>query len=180
MVFSSIEFLWFFMPVVLALYLALPPRARNALLVGVSLVFYAWGAQALVLLFLGSIAVNYAAGLLIAREQARGELRRARTTLVGAAGLGSIGTPHILLPLGISFFTFHGISYVVDVHRGTSRPMRSVVDYGQYMAFFPQLIAGPIVRYHEIDEQIRSPPPRTDRMADIAAGFPRFALGLTK
>src|SRR6476661_3050551 len=127
MVFSSIEFLWFFMPVVLALYLALPPRARNALLVGVSLVFYAWGAQALVLLFLGSIAVNYAAGLLIAREQARGELRRARTTLVvavglnlaclvfwkyavfaahqlgslvGAAGLGSIGTPHILLPLG--------------------------------------------------------------------------------
>ena len=58
--------------------------------------------------------------------------------------------------------------------------MRSVVDYAQYMAFFPQLIAGPIVRYHEIDEQIRTPPPRADRMADIAAGFPRFALGLTK
>ena len=170
MVFSSIEFLWFFMPVVLALYLALPPRARNALLVGVSLVFYAWGAQSLVLLFLASIAVNYAAGLLIAREQARRastaapgprrgrrrpeprvpavlEVRRVRRPPARVAGgrdrAGSIGTPHILLPSGISFFTFHGISYVVDVHRGTSRPMRRVADYGQYMAFFPQLIAGP-------------------------------------
>ena len=100
-------------------------------------------------------------------------------SLVGAAGLGS-SAPDIVLPLGISFFTFHGISYVVDVHRGTARPMRSVADYGQYMAFFPQLIAGPIVRYHEIDEQIREPPPRSQRLDDIAEGFPRFALGLTK
>ena len=69
---------------------------------------------------------------------------------------------------------------MVDVHRGAARPMRRIADYGQYMAFFPQLIAGPIVRYHEIDDQIRRPPPRSQRLADIAEGFPRFALGLTQ
>ena len=206
MVFSSIEFLWFFLPAVLALYLAAPPRARNGLLAVVSIVFYASGAHALVLLFLASIALNFAAGLLIARRQDANEPRRARRVLrvavalnVGtllfwkyavfaadqlAALLGGRGQQlaelDITLPLGISFFTFHGISYVVDVHRGTARPMRSLADYGQYMAFFPQLIAGPIVRYHEIDAQIRNPPGRGRRLDDIAEGFPRFALGLSK
>jgi alginate O-acetyltransferase complex protein AlgI len=204
MVFSSIEFLWFFLPAVLALYLALPPRARNALLALVSLVFYVWGGHALVFLFLASIGVNYLAGRLIAHWKDRGELRRALwgkrvavalnlaalifwkyvdflagqlDSVLGGAG---VGHPNITLPLGISFFTFHGISYIIDVHRGTARPMRSLADYGQYMAFFPQLIAGPIIRYHEIDDQIRTPPPRAQRMSDFADGFPRFALGLTK
>jgi alginate O-acetyltransferase complex protein AlgI len=207
MVFSSIEFLWFFMPAVLVLYLALPPRARNGLLAVMSLVFYASGAHALLLLFLGSILLNFAAGLLIARAREHREHARAKTimwsavaanlaclffwkyavfalsqlgSLTSALGLGRLAAPSITLPLGISFFTFHGISYVVDVYRGTARPMRSIANYGQYMAFFPQLIAGPIIRYHEIDEQIRNPPPRSDRLTDIAEGFPRFALGLTK
>jgi alginate O-acetyltransferase complex protein AlgI len=207
MVFSSIEFLWFFMPAVLALYLLLPPRARNGLLTAVSLVFYASGAHALVFMFLASIALNFGVGLLIAGAKDRGEQARARwimriavaanlaglffwkyavfavrqlDSVASAIGVAKFAVPGITLPLGISFFTFHGISYVVDVYRGVARPMRSVANYGQYMAFFPQLIAGPIVRYHQIDKQIRTPPPRSQRMADIAEGFPRFALGLTK
>ena len=207
MVFSSIEFLWLFLPAVLVLYLLAPPRARNALLAAVSIVFYAWGAHSLVLLFIASITLNYVAGRRSRGRRVRGDehgaLWATRITvalnvaalvfwkyavfaveqiasLVGAVGLDRPGIPSIVLPLGISFFTFHGISYVVDVHRGTAHPMRSLADYGQYMAFFPQLIAGPIVRYHEIDDQIRRPPPRAQRMADIAEGFPRFALGLTK
>ena len=102
--------------------------------------------------------------------------------LDSAVGLfgGEIHVPSIALPIGISFFTFHGISYVVDIHRGRAEPMRKPTDYVQYMAFFPQLIAGPIVRYHEINDQIRTPPPRSERLGDIADGFPRFALGLCK
>lgn len=207
MVFSSIEFLWFFLPLTLAAYLVVPPRGRNALLVAASLVFYAWGAHALLALFLASIAVNYVAGRVLGRLRDAGReeaLRRVKWLAVAvnlgllftwkytafavhqldrvlsAVGAGNVTEPRIVLPIGISFFTFHGISYVLDVARGTSRPMRRIVDYAQYMAFFPQLIAGPIVRYHQIEEQIREPPPRRDRLSDIADGFPRFALGLSK
>jgi alginate O-acetyltransferase complex protein AlgI len=197
LVFTSIEFLWFFLPAVIALYLLLPPAARNALLAAVSVFFYASGGHALVFMFLASIAFNYAAGLLIAHYKDAGEASRAvwTTRIAVTANLAclffwkyavfafdQVGVDDlgIVLPLGISFYTFHGISYVVDVHRGAARPMRSVADYGQYMAFFPQLIAGPIIRYHEIDDQIRNPPPRSQRLTDIADGFPRFALGLTK
>ncbi len=208
MVFSSIEFLWFFMPVVLAGYLVVPPRWRNLLLAVVSVVFYAWGAHAIVVVFLASIALNYLAGRLIGRFKRRGREDLARRSMWVAvvvnllvlftwkytvfaveqlnAALGLFAAsdvlpvPSILLPIGISFFTFHGISYVVDVTRESAPPMRSLADYTQYMAFFPQLIAGPIVRYHQIDGQIRNPPPRSQRLNDIAEGFPRFALGLCK
>jgi alginate O-acetyltransferase complex protein AlgI len=100
--------------------------------------------------------------------------------VLGVFGDSELDVPAIALPIGISFFTFHGISYLVDIERGRARPMRSIADYAQYMAFFPQLIAGPIIRYHEIDDQIRHPPPRSERMQNIADGFPRFALGLSK
>jgi alginate O-acetyltransferase complex protein AlgI len=208
MVFSSIEFLWFFMPVVLALYALVPPRWRNALLASVSIVFYAWGAHSIVVVFLASILLNYLAGRAIGRFKARGREDAARRAmwaaivvnllvlftwkytvfavdqlngLIGIFGDSeTIPLPSILLPIGISFFTFHGISYVVDVTRESAAPMRNIADYTQYMAFFPQLIAGPIVRYHQIDHQIRNPPPRRERLDDIAEGFPRFALGLSK
>ena len=207
MVFSSIEFLWFFMPVVLLAYLTVGPRLRNALLALVSVVFYAWGAHAVVFVFLASILFNYLAGLWIGRAREDGRERTARRVMVGAVvanlavlfcwkytvfaveqlndliglfGDGSIPEPSIVLPIGISFFTFHGISYVVDVARGHARSMRSIADYAQYMAFFPQLIAGPIIRYHQIEDQIRTPPPRSRRLEDIAEGFPRFGLGLCK
>jgi alginate O-acetyltransferase complex protein AlgI len=206
-VFSSITFLWLFMPVVLALYALVAPRGRNALLAAVSIVFYAWGAHSLVLLFLASILLNYLAGRAIGRFKAADRHQAARRVmwaaivanllvlftwkyavfaahqlndLLGALGTDHVGVPSILLPIGISFFTFHAISYVVDVTRGQATPMRRIDDYAQYMAFFPQLIAGPIIRYHQIADQIRRPPPRSQRLDDLAEGFPRFALGLSK
>jgi len=207
MVFSSIEFLWFFMPAVLLAYAVVAPRWRNGLLAAVSLVFYVWGAHAIILVFLASILFNYLAGRWIGRAVEEGRKLTARRVmqaaivanlavlfgwkytvfavdqlngLIGVFGDGSIPEPSILLPIGISFFTFHGISYVVDVTRGHAKPMRGIADYAQYMAFFPQLIAGPIIRYHQIEDQIRTPPPRSQRLEDIAEGFPRFALGLCK
>jgi alginate O-acetyltransferase complex protein AlgI len=208
MVFSSIEFLWFFMPVVLGLYALAPPRARNPLLALVSLVFYAWGAHAIVLVLLFSILLNYCAGRAIGRLRMQERVRDARRVMRATVVvdllllftwkytvfatyqldhvLGWFGDPRaiplpaIALPIGISFFTFHAISYVVDTTRGEALPMRRLRDFAQYMAFFPQLIAGPIVRYHQIDDQIRNPPPRSERLSDLAEGFPRFALGLSK
>ena len=207
MVFSSITFLWLFMPVVLALYALVPPRWRNALLAAMSVVFYAWGAHSLVLLFLGSILFNYVAGAVIGHLKDEGRAPGARRVMwtavvvdllllftwkyavfavhqlnhaLGVFGPDRLGVPSILLPIGISFYTFHAISYLDDVMRGQARPMRRVADYAQYMAFFPQLIAGPIIRYHQIADQIREPPPRSQRLDDLAEGFPRFALGLSK
>jgi alginate O-acetyltransferase complex protein AlgI len=161
-----------------------------------------------VFVFLASIVGNYTAGRLIGRMRAEGNQAGARAVMwiaitldlgvlfawkytVFATGqldgvLGWLGFSHaipipaITLPIGISFFTFHAISYVVDTKRGEAPPMRRIEDFAQYMAFFPQLIAGPIVRYHQIDEQIRTPPPRSARVNDFAEGFPRFALGLCK
>ena len=207
MVFSSTEFLWYFLPVVLALYFMLPPAMRNGLLALSSIVFYMWGARSFVLVFLVSILLNYVAGRLIGRYKSAGRGMLATRVMVGAIvanlallfgykyamfaieqvnaiaslfGTTGMHVPEILLPIGISFFTFHGISYVVDVNREESPPMRSLADYAQYMAFFPQLIAGPIIRYHEIDGQIRARVPRRQRIGDLADGFPRFALGLSK
>ncbi len=208
MVFSSIEFLWFFFPAVLALYALVPPQGRNLMLALVSLVFYAWGAHAIVFVFVLSIAVNYLAGRTIGslRRQARERAVRRVMWIAVTFDLALLFTwkytvfatyqldrvlgwfgdaralplPAITLPIGISFFTFHAISYVVDVARGEAMPMRRIHDFAQYMAFFPQLIAGPIVRYHQIDDQIRHPPPRSQRVSDLADGFPRFALGLSK
>jgi alginate O-acetyltransferase complex protein AlgI len=208
LVFSSIEFLWFFMPAVLVLYALVPPSGRNALLAVLSLIFYAWGAHAIVFVFLASIALNYVCGRLIGRFRDQGRERGARRVMWAAVvidllilftwkyaafavgqldhALGWLGDrnaiplPSIVLPIGISFFTFHAISYVVDTTRGEAPPMRRLRDFAQYMAFFPQLIAGPIIRYHQIDDQIRHPPPRSARLGDLGDGFPRFALGLCK
>jgi alginate O-acetyltransferase complex protein AlgI len=208
MVFSSIEFLWFFMPVVLVLYALVPPAGRNPMLAVVSLVFYAWGAHGIVLVFLASIAINYVAGLWIGSLRAQDREQASRRVMWSAVAIDlailftwkytvfattqidhalgwfgdghAIPLPSITLPIGISFFTFHAISYVVDTTRGEAPPMRKIYDFAQYMAFFPQLIAGPIIRYHQIDDQIRQPPPRSARLGDLADGFPRFALGLAK
>src|SRR2546430_2786101 len=167
MVFSSITFLWLFMPVVLALYAVVPPRGRNALLAAVSVVFYAWGAHSLVLLCLASILLNYLAGRAIGRAKDGGREATARRVmwaaivlnllvlftwkyavfgahqlndLLGLVGADHVGVPSILLPIGISFFTFHAISYVVDVTRGQATPMRRVDGYAPYIAFLPPLI----------------------------------------
>ena len=205
MSFASPVFLWYFMPALLLAYWVLPRTGRNALIAVASLLFYTAGAGPFVFLLLSAMAVNYAAGIAVdsARLVARPWLRRA--ALVAAVGwdlgilaiwkyagfasrqidalshaLGLGGTPivQLALPIGISFFTFHHISYVVDVYRHVRPAQRSPVQFVVYIGMFPQLVAGPIVRYHEIADQLGEV--RRDRMDDFAAGFPRFALGLAK
>jgi alginate O-acetyltransferase complex protein AlgI len=204
MAFNSPLFLWYFMPAVLALVLIAPRSWRNGVVAVGSLVFYASGAGAMTLLLLSCIVVNYVAGP--ALEPDPWDLSRTRrqrllmavvafnvamllvwkyagfATAQAAALARLFGADlpvvHLALPIGISFFTFHHISYVVDVYRGERPALRNPVSFVTYIAMFPQLIAGPIVRYHEIADQL--PQRRTHRLDDMASGFPRFALGLTK
>ena len=171
MVFSSIFFLFCFLPVVLALYFALP-RLRNAILVAASLVFYAWGEELYVLLMLASIGCNYAMGLLVDRHRGSSRARFALAAAIvanlsllawfkyagffGAAFFSLIGrgaqTPNIVdgihLPIGISFFTFQAMSYVIDVYRGVAPVQRYPARLALYISLFPQLIAGPIAWSH--------------------------------
>lgn len=206
MSFVSPAFLWYFMPVALAGLWLLPKRARNVWVALASVVFYAWGAGEFVLVLLGAVAVNFCVGLLFDSERVGGVPARRKALLVGAVvfnvsilvawkylpfasrqvqeALRALGpnvdwAVRIALPIGISFFTFHHISYVVDVYRRVRPPQRNVMRFMVYILMFPQLIAGPIVRYHQIDDQLPVDHPR-DRMDDFAAGFPRFALGLFK
>jgi alginate O-acetyltransferase complex protein AlgI len=205
MSFASPVFLWYFLPLTLLAYWALPSRARNTLLSVVSLVFYAFGGLEFVFALLAVIAVNFAAGLAIDGDRMAATPGRRKALLVATVGfdlgilaiwkyagfaseqvhriadvLGAGSTPvlTIALPIGISFFTFHHLSYVVDVYRHSRRAQRSPVQFVTYIAMFPQLVAGPIVRYHEIAEQLSET--RRDRFGDFAAGMPRFCLGLAK
>jgi alginate O-acetyltransferase complex protein AlgI len=205
MSFASPLFLWYFFPATLVSYWVLPRVWRNGLVAVASLVFYAWGAGPYTFLLLSAIAVNYAAGLLIDADRfaERQAVRRALLyvavlwdlgilgiwkyagfasrqvdALSSALGLGHSPVVSLVLPIGISFFTFHHISYVVDVYRHSRHAQRSPVQFVTYIAMFPQLIAGPIVRYHEISEQLADT--KRNRADDFALGFPRFAWGLTK
>ena len=199
MLFSSPVFLFLFLPLVLALY-ALTPRAlRNALLFVASIVFYAWDDPRIAFVMLASIVANWAFGLAIERARddghrklAAGAAVAANLALLGffkywnflwdnliALGLASERWPEsrIALPIGISFFTFQAMSYVIDVYRRDVRPTRNIVDFGMYKTLFPQLIAGPIVRYRDVAEQIVER--RMSRPA-FARGVRRFVLGLGK
>lgn len=194
MVFSDLLFLFVFLPVFALCYLLLR-RHRNAVLVLFSLLFYAWGEPVYVLLLVASVAVNYLIGLAIDPPDPR---RRKTALVVGlvfnlgvlatfkylsffCAELASwgvpIGVPQIALPIGISFYTFQSISYLIDVYRGTTPVQRRFRDLLLYIAMFPQLIAGPIVRYGTVAAEI------TDRHVDrhdLAEGMMRFLRGLGK
>ncbi|MBM6400997.1 MBOAT family O-acyltransferase [Phycicoccus sonneratiae] len=203
MSFATPMFLWVFLPVVLVLVWTLPARWRNGVVALASLVFYTWGGGPFVLGLLACIVANFVGGLLVDTERGLGpRARRVALVTVVALDLGLLGvwkyagfasrqvdalaelfggsSPVITLglPIGISFFTFHHISYVVDVYRGSKRAQRNLLTFVTYIAMFPQLIAGPIVRYHEIADQLHEV--RKDRFADFAAGFPRFGMGLAK
>ena len=204
MSFASPLFLWYFLPSVLAAVLIAPRHWRNGIIAVASLVFYASGAGATVILLLCSMAVNFVAGHWLEPHPWGLARDRRQLLLVGVVTLnlcalgiwkyagfvtqqftdlarlfgGDFPVVHLAGTIGISFYTFHNISYVVDVYRGERRPLRNPVSFITYIAMFPQLIAGPIVRYREIADQL--PQIRTHRLDDIAAGFPRFALGLTK
>ena len=202
MVFSSIEFLFLFLPAVVAGYYLLPRRARNGWLLLTSLLFYAWGEPSFVVVMILSIVFNYALALCISMFQARHRAGWCRGTFAVAmlgnlavlggykylnfitgtlrswfpALQGVIPQTSILLPIGISFFTFQAMSYVIDVYRGESA-QRNPFRLALYIALFPQLIAGPIVRYSEIREQLDI---RRETRKGFADGFFRFLIGLNK
>ena len=205
MSFASPVFLWFFMPAVLTMYLILPRHWRNGLLSAASLLFYVWGAGEFIFLLLACMAANFTAGILIDSRWAKGRPGKRRAVLISAVvfdlailatwkyagffttqthnlakalGLGDTTIIALALPIGISFFTFHHMSYVIDVYRESRSAQKSPIQFITYIAMFPQLIAGPIVRYNEISEQLADT--NRDRWADISRGLPRFALGLSK
>ncbi len=204
MSFASPLFLWYFLPAVLAAVLVAPRSWRNGIITTASLVFYATGAGPTTLLLIGAMMVNYAVGPALEPDEWDLEPGRRRRMLIGvvsfdvavlvvwkyagfateqAAALASttgldLPVVQLALPIGISFYTFHHISYVVDIYRGERPALRNPVSFATYISMFPQLVAGPIVRYREIAGQL--PQQRSHRLDDIAAGFPRFALGLTK
>jgi alginate O-acetyltransferase complex protein AlgI len=201
MVFSAPLFLFLFLPVALAIHAVLPRSLRNLFLLAASLWFYAWGERGYVVILLVSIALNYGNGLLLGRLQSP-RARRWGIALAVTVNLGLLGffkyanflaenlnpflvgmhlPPIILgrvhLPLGISFFTFHALSYVIDVYRREVPALRNPVDFALYISFFPQSIAGPIVRYHDLAGQLVR---RTITHAAWTAGASQFIFGLAK
>jgi len=197
MVFSSLTFLCIFLPVVFILYGIIKSlKARNILLVIASLVFYAYGEPVYVLLMIGSALFNYS----FARLVSGGTDRKRKAALITAVivnigvlcifkytgmlvssfnavtGL-NVPVPEITLPIGISFFTFQALSYVIDTYRGIVRAQKNFLYVLLYISFFPQLIAGPIVRYADIEKSITERSRSTD---DIAEGLKRFICGLAK
>ena len=197
MLFSGIPFLYYFLPITLALYFLAPKRLKNAVLLLCSLVFYGWGEPKYLLLMLASIAQGYGFGLLIEkyRTKRRGKLFLTLSVVSGLLLLGyfkyanffldafgrltglAVPTLQIALPIGISFYTFQILSYAVDVYRGDTAAQRNPIDLALYIAMFPQLIAGPIVRYTDIAAQLRD---RCTALDDAAIGARRFVLGLAK
>jgi alginate O-acetyltransferase complex protein AlgI len=200
MVFSNLTFVCLFLPITLALYFSSPKWLHNTVLVLASIVFYIWGGRVAVILVLISIAVNFHLGQAIASAGAARRDRLIRCSVAGnllvliafkyldfvvdnvnvaldAYWHWKIPSPHIPLPIGISFFTFHIISYLVDVYRGVAPPQRSPVPFALYIINFPQLIAGPIVRYRPISAQLTE---RSTTFIDFETGVVRFAVGLAK
>ena len=200
MVFSSLLFLFRFLPAVLLFYFIVPRRFRNLVLLLVSLVFYAWGEPVYVFLMILSILISWGGGLAVSHYRAAGRERAAKTALVLSVGAGlsllgffkyadflirtvnsltgaHIPLLHLTLPIGISFYTFQTISYIIDVYRSDASVQKNVISYGAYVTMFPQLIAGPIVQYRTIDAQLRS---RKESMEEFAQGVNRFMIGLGK
>ena len=200
MVFSSAVFLFVFLPLVLAGYFLLARwrKLSNLFLTAASLGFYAWGEPTFVLVMLASITVNWALGLWV--DKARGAPKKGKRiiALMAVFNLGLLGifkylmfvmnslnwafglhlpVPEIALPIGISFFTFQAMSYVIDVYRGKGEVQRSWLNVCLYISFFPQLIAGPIVRYQTIAHEIEN---RRETWTDFSEGMRRFMVGLCK
>ena len=197
MLFSSIPFLYYFLPAVLAVYFLVPRGAKNGVLLVSSLIFYGWGEPRYLLLMAGTILLFYLCGLAMGRAETdrRKKLWLWISVAVGIALLavfkyadffiGSVAAVtglnlkllRLALPIGISFYTFQCISYVADVYRGAVPSQRSLVNFGAYVALFPQLIAGPIVRYADIARELES---RQTGWEDLRIGLRRFLLGLGK
>lgn len=200
MVFSSLIFLFAYLPAVLLIYLVTPQKGKNLVLFLVSLIFYAWGEPIYVLLMLASITLAFLFGLVIGEYRQENPCAAKLFAVLSVcvslsfllffkyynflalnlSRLPIVNIPTIAglaLPIGISFYTFQIISYTVDVYRGECAAQKNYINFGAYVTLFPQLIAGPIVRYTEIDEQLIS---RRENAHDFAAGILRFVCGLAK
>lgn len=198
MVFSSTIFLCVYLPLVLLGYYICPKKGRNLFLLIVSLVFYAWGEPKYVFLMIFSILVNYIFGRLM--DKNRGRQKRMKLLLVLSVvidiGLlsvfkytdfiitnvnaifgSSFDLLNIALPIGISFYTFQAMSYTIDIYRNDVRVQKNLIDFGMYITMFPQLIAGPIVRYADVQDQLAE---RSVTTADFSEGVMRFVVGLGK
>lgn len=215
MVFSSYLFLFYFLPLVLLLYYAVPRRVKHSVLTALSYVFYGWANPLFVVLLFTSTLIDYLAGLVIGRDRAKLEARGTDTwptraarialitslcsnltllgffkyfnfgvdsydALVGWLGLEALRLDvalKVTLPLGISFYTFQSMSYAIDVYRGHARAIRNFIDFACFVSMFPQLVAGPIIRFSEVADQLRD---RTHTPAKFARGIAFFSLGLAK
>lgn len=198
MLFSSISFIYYFLPIALAAYFIVPKGVKNFVLLFVSLVFYGCGEPRYLFLMLFTIAVGYAAGLLIGYFKQKKRISRIFlimciavlaavfgyykylgffiTNINTATGL-NLKVINVVLPIGISFYTFQVLSYVVDVYRGDVKAQKNFIIFAAYVSMFPQLIAGPIVRYSSVEKELAG---REINTAKIYAGIRRFIIGLSK
>lgn len=196
MIFSSMLFLWVFFPIVFIVNYIIKKRFSNICLLIFSIVFYAWGEPVYVILLIVSIIINWVIGIAMDLEN---KYRKTILfigillnllilgyykytgliilTLNYVLGDSIIYVPEVALPIGISFFTFQAISYIIDVYRGGCQPQKKLVNLALYISFFPQLIAGPIVKYKEVDKQIEN---RNCNSEKIYEGIRRFTYGLGK
>ncbi|NBI66431.1 MBOAT family protein [Pseudoflavonifractor sp. 60] len=200
MVFSTPIFMFYFLAFTLAVYYVVPRKWRNVVLLCASLFFYWWGERAYVAIMFLSTAIDYTHGLLVERCRARGNDRGARLAVASsvvfnlallcffkywdfiagslqAVGLGFMPVLGVHLPIGISFYTFQTMSYTIDVYRGDARAQRSILNFGTFVTLFPQLIAGPIIKYKDLGDQIDQ---RTCSTEKFASGVQILMVGLGK
>jgi alginate O-acetyltransferase complex protein AlgI len=201
MVFSSLIFLYIFLPIFLLAYYVTPVKYRNIPALIGSYLFYAWGAPTFIFILLISSFFDYVIGLMFETVQKTskrklllvisiilnigllvvfkyaGFLTTQLNYILDGLDIITLPVPKIVLPLGISFFTFQKLSYIIDVYRNNVKPARSFTNYALYVSLFPQLIAGPIVRYHDIDQQLKS---RVHSAELFCHGLFRFTIGLAK
>ena len=200
MLFSSNVFLYFYIPIVLLLYYVLPRKVRNPVLFAVSLFFYGWGEPVYMLLMVATIGLNFVCGALIEKKKSAGESAK-KVLVVGVAlnllilgffkytgflvdslksvlpFMAGIKTPQISLPIGISFYVFQSMSYIIDVYRNDAPVQKNPVTFGTYVTLVPQLIAGPIVRYADVAKQLQE---RRENLTGFASGVRLFIVGLSK
>ncbi len=200
MLFSSNVFLYFYLPIVLVLYYLSPRRLRNLTLFLVSLVFYGWGEPVYVLLMVATIVLNYVFGVWVWKRKEQEKSAKVVLAAGVAANLLILGffkyagflmaslqavlpflsgvkVPQVSLPIGISFYVFQSMSYIIDVYREDAPVQKNPITFGTYVTLFPQLIAGPIVRYADVALQMQS---RRENMTDFASGVRMFIVGLSK
>lgn len=199
MIFSSLLFIFLYLPIVLGIYYIAPKKWRNAFLLIANFIFYGWGEPVFVIIMAASIISNYAFGMLIEKYSANKRLKKTFVIfalLISFALLGVFKYAaffadllrlipifsflpkfEISLPIGISFYTFQAVSYIIDIYRGDTNAQKSIVNFGTYISFFPQLIAGPIVRYADIETMLTE---RKENAHQFADGIRLFTVGLSK